>query len=48
VSIGPLQIGHWPLTATSVSTHCLQNVACPLDQAVPQGDTEFINTLAAG
>jgi len=29
VSIGPLQIGQWPLTATSVSTHCLQNVACP-------------------
>ena len=30
VSIGPLQIGQWPpFTATSVSTHCLQNVACP-------------------
>jgi len=29
VSIRPLQIGQWPFTATSVSTHCLQNVACP-------------------
>jgi len=28
VSIEPLQIGQWTLTATSVSTHCLQNVAC--------------------
>ena len=29
VYIGPLQIGQWPLTATSASTHCLQNVTCP-------------------
>jgi len=53
VSIGPLQIGQWPFTATSISTHCLQNVACPHDtkgmfsRAATRKTTHVVGTEAA-